>query len=153
VPSHPPSDPPPPERCLTPVHCTRPPPAISHSVSAAACATGNYCITNAADHISRGDADLMLAGKGNSQFSPNTASQHQVMAPYWRRRKWAVGLRNLLMPAWLVCCVLQHSMMPAWLVCSEPPTALLRTATFHELRQGPSWGVLGSGLSHVTMLL
>lgn len=30
----------------------------------AACATGNYCITNAADHISRGDADLMLAGKG-----------------------------------------------------------------------------------------
>jgi len=31
---------------------------------AAACATGNYCITNAADHISRGDADLMLAGEG-----------------------------------------------------------------------------------------
>lgn len=31
-------------------------------VCAAACATGNYCITNAADHISRGDADLMLAG-------------------------------------------------------------------------------------------
>jgi len=27
-----------------------------------ACATGNYCITAAADHIRRGDADLMLAG-------------------------------------------------------------------------------------------
>lgn len=32
-------------------------------VTVAACATGNYCITNAADHISRGDADLMLAGE------------------------------------------------------------------------------------------
>ena len=27
-----------------------------------ACATGNYCILSAADHILRGDADVMLAG-------------------------------------------------------------------------------------------
>jgi 3-oxoacyl-[acyl-carrier-protein] synthase II len=29
-----------------------------------ACATGNYCITAAADHIRRGEADIMLAGEG-----------------------------------------------------------------------------------------
>ncbi len=28
-----------------------------------ACATGNYAITNAAGHIARGEADIMLAGE------------------------------------------------------------------------------------------
>lgn len=36
-----------------------------------ACATGNYCITNAADHISRGDADLMLAGSADAAVIPS----------------------------------------------------------------------------------
>lgn len=36
-----------------------------------ACATGNYCITNAADHIARGDADLMLAGSADAAVIPS----------------------------------------------------------------------------------
>jgi len=36
-----------------------------------ACATGNYCITNAADHIARGDADLMLAGSADASVIPS----------------------------------------------------------------------------------
>lgn len=35
-----------------------------------ACATGNYCILNAADHIRRGDADLMLAGGSEASIIP-----------------------------------------------------------------------------------
>ncbi|KAI8472165.1 MAG: 3-ketoacyl-ACP-synthase [Monoraphidium minutum] len=36
-----------------------------------ACATGNYCITAAADHIRRGDADLMLAGSADAAVLPS----------------------------------------------------------------------------------
>ncbi|PSC74659.1 3-oxoacyl-[acyl-carrier] synthase chloroplastic isoform B [Micractinium conductrix] len=35
-----------------------------------ACATGNYCILSAADHIRRGDADLMLAGGAEATVIP-----------------------------------------------------------------------------------
>lgn len=35
-----------------------------------ACATGNYCITSAAGHIARGEADLMLAGSADAAIIP-----------------------------------------------------------------------------------
>lgn len=35
-----------------------------------ACATGNYCITSAAEHIRRGEADLMLAGSADATILP-----------------------------------------------------------------------------------
>eukprot|EP00887_Chlorella_sp_A99_P007954 scaffold12.g7954.t1 len=38
---------------------------------ATACATGNYCIMAAADHIRRGDADLMLAGGAEACVIPS----------------------------------------------------------------------------------
>jgi 3-oxoacyl-[acyl-carrier-protein] synthase II len=36
-----------------------------------ACATGNYCITSAADHIRRGEADIMLAGSADAAVLPS----------------------------------------------------------------------------------
>lgn len=36
-----------------------------------ACATGNYCLLNAAQHIERGDADLMLAGGTEASIIPS----------------------------------------------------------------------------------
>ncbi|GLC42792.1 Protein TRANSPORT INHIBITOR RESPONSE 1 [Pleodorina starrii] len=42
----------------------------NYSISTA-CATGNYCILSAADHIKRGDADLMLAGAGDAAIIPS----------------------------------------------------------------------------------
>ncbi|GFR42796.1 hypothetical protein Agub_g3761 [Astrephomene gubernaculifera] len=42
----------------------------NYSISTA-CATGNYCILSAADHIRRGDADLMLAGAGDAAIIPS----------------------------------------------------------------------------------
>lgn len=36
-----------------------------------ACATGNYCILSAADHIRRGEADLMLAGGSEASIIPS----------------------------------------------------------------------------------
>ncbi|KAL3131583.1 Protein TRANSPORT INHIBITOR RESPONSE 1 [Trebouxia sp. C0009 RCD-2024] len=36
-----------------------------------ACATGNYCILNAAEHIQRGEADLMLAGGAEAAIIPS----------------------------------------------------------------------------------
>ncbi|KAL4457346.1 hypothetical protein ABPG75_012211 [Micractinium tetrahymenae] len=36
-----------------------------------ACATGNYCILSAADHIRRGEADLMLAGGAEATIIPS----------------------------------------------------------------------------------
>lgn len=42
----------------------------NYSISTA-CATGNYCIMSAADHIKRGDADLMLAGAGDAAIIPS----------------------------------------------------------------------------------
>jgi len=36
-----------------------------------ACATGNYCITAAAGHIQRGEADLMLAGSADAAVLPS----------------------------------------------------------------------------------
>jgi 3-oxoacyl-(acyl-carrier-protein) synthase len=42
----------------------------NYSISTA-CATGNYCIQNAADHIRRGDADLMLAGAADAAIIPS----------------------------------------------------------------------------------
>jgi len=41
----------------------------NYSISTA-CATGNYCILAAADHIRRGDADLMLAGGADAAIIP-----------------------------------------------------------------------------------
>ncbi|KAG2434832.1 hypothetical protein HXX76_007717 [Chlamydomonas incerta] len=41
----------------------------NYSISTA-CATGNYCIMNSAEHIRRGDADLMLAGAGDAAIIP-----------------------------------------------------------------------------------
>jgi len=41
----------------------------NYSISAA-CASGNYCIHNAADHIRKGDADLMLAGASDAAILP-----------------------------------------------------------------------------------
>ncbi|KAI3425760.1 hypothetical protein D9Q98_007735 [Chlorella vulgaris] len=38
---------------------------------ATACATGNYCILSAADHIRRGEADLMLAGGSEAVVIPS----------------------------------------------------------------------------------
>eukprot|EP00899_Mesostigma_viride_P000810 jgi/Mesvir1/1072/Mv17588-RA.2 len=37
---------------------------------ATACATGNYCILNAAQHIRRGEADIMLAGGSDAAILP-----------------------------------------------------------------------------------
>lgn len=42
----------------------------NYSISTA-CATGNYCIMNAAEHIKRGDADLMLAGAADAAIIPS----------------------------------------------------------------------------------
>ncbi|GIL44318.1 hypothetical protein Vafri_1823 [Volvox africanus] len=42
----------------------------NYSISTA-CATGNYCILSAAEHIKRGDADLMLAGAGDAAIIPS----------------------------------------------------------------------------------
>ncbi|PNW80922.1 hypothetical protein CHLRE_07g335300v5 [Chlamydomonas reinhardtii] len=42
----------------------------NYSISTA-CATGNYCIMNSAEHIRRGDADLMLAGAGDAAIIPS----------------------------------------------------------------------------------
>lgn len=42
----------------------------NYSISTA-CATGNYCIHSAYDHIRRGDADLMLAGAADSAVIPS----------------------------------------------------------------------------------
>lgn len=42
----------------------------NYSISTA-CATGNYCILSAADHIRRGDANLMLAGGGDAAVIPS----------------------------------------------------------------------------------
>jgi 3-oxoacyl-[acyl-carrier-protein] synthase II len=36
-----------------------------------ACASGNYCIHNAAGHIARGEADLMLAGSADASVLPS----------------------------------------------------------------------------------
>ncbi|CAG9461682.1 unnamed protein product [Pedinophyceae sp. YPF-701] len=36
-----------------------------------ACATGNYCILNAVDHIRRGDADVMIAGGAEAALMPS----------------------------------------------------------------------------------
>lgn len=36
-----------------------------------ACATGNYCLLSASEHIRRGDADLMLAGGSDAAVSPS----------------------------------------------------------------------------------
>jgi 3-oxoacyl-[acyl-carrier-protein] synthase II len=41
----------------------------NYSISSA-CASGNFCIQNAADHIRRGDADLMLAGASDAAILP-----------------------------------------------------------------------------------
>lgn len=42
----------------------------NYSISTA-CATGNYCILQAAEHIRRGDADLMLAGGADAAVIPS----------------------------------------------------------------------------------
>ena len=42
----------------------------NYSISTA-CATGNYCLLAAADHIRRGDADLMLAGGADAAVIPS----------------------------------------------------------------------------------
>ncbi|KAK9918996.1 hypothetical protein WJX75_008560 [Coccomyxa subellipsoidea] len=42
----------------------------NYSISTA-CATGNYCILSAADHIRNGDADLMLAGGADAAIIPS----------------------------------------------------------------------------------
>jgi 3-oxoacyl-[acyl-carrier-protein] synthase II len=42
----------------------------NYSISTA-CATGNYCILSAADHIRRGEADLMLAGGSDAAVIPS----------------------------------------------------------------------------------
>jgi 3-oxoacyl-[acyl-carrier-protein] synthase II len=42
----------------------------NYSISTA-CATGNFCALNAAEHIRRGDADLMLAGGGDAAVIPS----------------------------------------------------------------------------------
>lgn len=41
----------------------------NYSISSA-CASGNFCIQNAADHIRKGDADLMLAGASDAAILP-----------------------------------------------------------------------------------
>lgn len=41
----------------------------NYSISAA-CASGNFCISGAAGHIARGDADLMLAGASDAAILP-----------------------------------------------------------------------------------
>ena len=41
-----------------------------------ACATGNYCIKLAVDHIRRGDADVMLAGGAEASVLPLGTSSH-----------------------------------------------------------------------------
>ena len=47
----------------------RNPQGPNYSISSA-CASGNFCIQNAADHIRRGDADLMLAGASDAAILP-----------------------------------------------------------------------------------
>ena len=51
---------------LTALLCAQGP---NYSISSA-CASGNFCIQNAADHIRRGDADVMLAGSSDAAIWP-----------------------------------------------------------------------------------
>ena len=48
----------------------------NYSISTA-CATGNYCILQAADHIRRGDADLMLAGGADAAVIPSGIGERE----------------------------------------------------------------------------
>lgn len=50
----------------------------NYSISTA-CATGNYCIYSAAEHIRRGDADLMVCGGAESAINPLGLSGFVVM--------------------------------------------------------------------------
>ena len=50
----------------------------NYSISTA-CATGNYCIVSAAQHIERGDTDLMICGGAEAPISPIGVSGFVVM--------------------------------------------------------------------------
>lgn len=60
----------------------------NYSISTA-CATGNYCILQAADHIRRGDADLMLAGGADAAVIPSGIGEFVffLFERAWRERK------------------------------------------------------------------
>jgi len=72
---------------------------------ASACATGNYCIQQAAGHISRGDADLMLAGAsdaailpiGMAGFAASKALSKSNDSPAAASRPWDVNRDGFVM--------------------------------------------------------
>ncbi|KAK9824991.1 hypothetical protein WJX81_005142 [Elliptochloris bilobata] len=76
----------------------------NYSISTA-CATGNYCITSAADHIRRGDADLMLAGGSDAAIIPSgiggfiacKALSRRNEAPKAASRPWDKGRDGFVM--------------------------------------------------------
>lgn len=57
----------------------------NYSISSA-CATGNYCMLNAVNHIRAGEADVMLAGATDAAIIPEGTLRHiladaSVLAP------------------------------------------------------------------------
>jgi 3-oxoacyl-[acyl-carrier-protein] synthase II len=76
----------------------------NYSISTA-CATGNYCLLAAADHIRRGDADLMLAGgtdaavipSGIGGFTACKALSQRNADPAGASRPWDTGRDGFVM--------------------------------------------------------
>ena len=76
----------------------------NYSISTA-CATGNYCLIAAADHIRRGDADLMLAGgtdaavipAGIGGFTACKALSQRNGDPAGASRPWDTGRDGFVM--------------------------------------------------------
>ena len=87
----------------------------NYSISAA-CASGNYCIHNAADHIRKGDADLMLAGAsdaailpiGMGGFASARALSRRNDDPATASRPWDVDRDGFVMGEGAGCLVLEE---------------------------------------------
>lgn len=76
----------------------------NYSISTA-CATGNYCIFSAAEHIRRGEADVMLAGGSDAAVIPTglagfvacKALSQRNDAPHAASRPWDQGRDGFVM--------------------------------------------------------
>lgn len=87
----------------------------NYSISAA-CASGNFCISGAAGHIARGDADLMLAGAsdaavlpiGMAGFSAARALSRRNGEPGAASRPWDAGRDGFVMGEGAAVLVLEE---------------------------------------------